>query len=160
MSGDNHASALVSLVQNGGHAAAASLVGAIGRDELEATALYLAGSIRLGRGTKLEPAPGTVGANLRAARLVAEVSGVVSNLTGVPVPDIYARDRRRGVSRARAIVMSATYRLGLTTTEISAAIDRDHGTVSNAMKRVREDASLSALLADVLGYMSERGTTT
>lgn len=153
-----HASALVHLTQTGKHLTAAHHVAEMSREVLESAALYLAASIRLGRGSHLEPASGTVGASLRASRIVAEISGVVSGLTGVPVADIHSRDRRAPVARARQVVCAAAYRHGLTTTEIARAIDRDHGTVSNSMKRVREDPSLSSLLADVLAYLSERGT--
>lgn len=91
---------------------------------------------------------------VRTVREIGRIAGVVSHLTSVAVPEIYGRNRTREVAHARHIVCHVAFHLDITVVEIGLALDRDHGTVSSSVARVRNDATLRDLAHQTLTYLS------
>jgi chromosomal replication initiation ATPase DnaA len=75
--------------------------------------------------------------NLRYRDRVKEIALAVSAETSIPISAIYSKSRKREIVEARWIVMDLAKRDGLTLQDIGRALNLDHTTVANGLKRGR-----------------------
>ena len=76
--------------------------------------------------------------NLRHKDRVKEIALAVSAETSIPLSAIYGKGRKREIVEARWIVMFLADRDGMSLQDIGRALNMDHTTVMNGLKRERQ----------------------
>lgn len=83
-------------------------------------------------------------------QLIGRVALAVTIRTGISVTVIYGRDKHTEAVEARAVVCWVASALGLTSTAIGRAMQRDHSTILNATAKVTGSPALLDLAERVL----------
>lgn len=101
----------------------------LNRQQLMALSVILAASVDLDRplGVRTVQTPGSI---------VSRIAADVAERTGVTTKDIYNGNRDRDVTDARQIVCWVASAVGLKSTQIGRALNRDHSTVLHSIDRV------------------------
>jgi chromosomal replication initiation ATPase DnaA len=76
--------------------------------------------------------------NMRHKDRVKEIALAVSAETAIPLSAIYGKGRKREIVEARWIVMFLADRGGMSLQDIGRALNVDHTTVMNGLKRERQ----------------------
>jgi chromosomal replication initiation ATPase DnaA len=75
---------------------------------------------------------------LRNRDLVRDIAIQVAKKSGVPVPSIYGKSMAKPTVAARHLVMYLAHMAGLSYPTIGRAMNRDHTTVMDAVRREKE----------------------
>lgn len=81
-----------------------------------------------------------------------------ASMFGTTPEAILSADRRRPVSDARAVAMTAAREVGLSLPAIAEHFDKDHGSVIHAVRRTAERPRLADAAARVTAHLNERYT--
>lgn len=116
---------------------------------LRTLAVVLAASVDPGR-------PLGAGIEQSSGQTIGRVALAVTIRTGISVTVIYGRDKHTEAVEARAVVCWVASALGLTSTAIGRALQRDHSTILNATAKVTGSPSLLNLAEQVLGDVEQQ----